>query len=209
MNNSKFKNQYSKLTVLLYVFFLYPCILFAQRIEVHPFKDLSNHAIANKAWGVGAAIDFDNWVKNTTFRAHFDWSMYRKKDNITNPYYQKLCGGISAFYSIRLSKRILLQCGVDFNYTNLKHTYIFEIDTVNNKPITIQQTGNFIGIGSHIGVCYEFTPRFSVGLNIIPSYLVPVNQKSSIKRKELEYKKGIWMFPIQLSFSFKLFNLEQ
>ena len=185
----------------------------AQRIEIHGIKDISTNSIANKAWGVGGAIDFDQWVKNVTFRANFNWGMYQKKNSGTNPKFQLLSGGISAFYSLKIKEKISFQCGAEVNYTNLRYSYIYGVehtatDTVGGRNLTVQHTGNCIGIGPHIGFRYNFSPRFSVVLNFIPQYLIPVNSKSSVKTIEPEYEKGVWLFPIQLGFSFKFPNSE-
>ena len=186
----------------------------AQRIEVHaPIKYLSTHNIANKAWGVGGSIDFEQWVKKVTFRANFNWGMYQKKSG-NNPRFQLISGGISAFYSLKINEKISFQCGAEVNYTNLRYSYIYGIehtstDTVGGRTLTVQHTGNCIGIGPHIGFRYDFSPRFSMALNFIPQYLIPVSSKSSVKDIEPEYKKGVWLFPIQLGFSFKLYNSEE
>jgi len=179
----------------------------AQRIEIHPIKYLSTNSIANKAWGVGGAIDFDQWVKNVTFRANFNWGMYQKKSE-NNPRFQLFSGGISAFYSLKIKEKTSFQCGAEVNYTNLRYSYIYGVehtatDTVGGRALTVQHTGNCIGIGPHIGLRHDFSPWFSMTLNFIPQYLIPVNSKSSAKDIEPEYKKGIWLFPIQLGFSFK------
>jgi len=182
----------------------------AQRLEVHAIKDFSTNTIANKAWGVGGAIDFDQWVKKTTFRINFDWAIYKKIDNTTNPNYQRLSGGISAFYSFKLTEKITFQCGAGLNYSNLKHSFIYDIDSLQHgKPLTVQHTGNFIGIGPHLELCYELAPRFNVVLNFVPNYLIPVSRKSNVKTIDPEYEKGVWLFPIQLGISFKLFNPDQ
>jgi hypothetical protein len=178
----------------------------AQRLEIHGIKDLSNNEIANKPWGVGGAIDIDHLVKRTIFRAHFDWSRYRTKDDITNHNYQRMSGGISTLYSFKIIERLTFRCGVEINYTHIRHSYIHGLDTINNKAITLLQTGNFIGIGPHIALNYELSPRFNVALNFIPVYLIPVSSKSYIPTIESEYKKGLWLFPIQLGLSYKLFK---
>lgn len=202
------------------ILYLVPAILLfcffsvnAQRIEVHANKDFSNNTMLNKAWGVGGALDLDQWVKKTTFRINFNWTMYKKKDNITNPNFQRISGGVSVFYSFSLTEKISLQCGGELNYTNLKHTYIYDIqhtptDTIGGKPLTLQQTGDFIGIGPHIGIRYELTSRFCVALNFIPSYMFMIRNKSSVKTIDSEYNKGVWLFPVQLGISFKLYNPE-
>jgi hypothetical protein len=181
----------------------------AQRIEVHPIKDFSTNSIANKAWGVGVSVDFDQWVKKVTFRANFNWGLYQKKSSDNHPRFQLLSGGVSAFYSWKIREKISLQCGAEVNYTNLGYSYVYGVDTLqHNKPLTVQHTGNFIGIGPHVSVRYDFTPRFFMALNFIPQYLIPVSNKSSVKTVPPEYEKGVWLFPIQLGFSFKLFNNE-
>jgi len=182
----------------------------AQRIEVHGVKDLSTNSIANKAWGVGGAIDFDEWVKKVTFRANFNWGRYQKKNANPNPKFQLLSGGISAFYSLQIKEKISFQCGAEVNYTNLKSFSGYTGYTANDSVrVSLQHTGNFIGIGAHIGFRYDLSQRFSVVLNFIPQYLVLVSNKTSVKGKESIYDKGIWLFPIQLGISFKLFNSEQ
>jgi len=182
----------------------------AQRIEIHPVKYLSTNSIANKAWGVGGAIDFDQWVKNVTFRANFNWGMHQNKNASPNPKFQLLSGGISAFYSVKIKEKISFQCGAEVNYTNLKCNsgYYYEFTSTDTIGRAVHHTGNFIGIGPHIGFRYEFSPRFSMTLNFIPQYLIPVSNKSSVKDIKPEYEKGIWMFPIQLGFSFKFPNSE-
>jgi hypothetical protein len=176
---------------------------------VHGIKELSTHSIATKAWGVGGAIDLDQWVKRTTFRIHFDWTMYRKKDEMPKPKYQRLCGGISALYTFPIARKTEFRCGLELNFTQLKYSYIngFEIvDTVPSKPITLMHTGNFIGIGPHLDVNYELTPRIKVALNFVPVYLIPVKYKVSDKVSDPEFKKGVWLFPIQLGFSFLIYK---
>ena len=184
----------------------------AQRLEVHGIKDFSNNSTANKAWGVGGALHFDQFVKKTTFSAHFDWATYRSKNKETNPRYDRISGGVSAFYAVTLSKKISLHCGAEINYTNLKYTYRYAIEEVvpnTEKFLTVQQTGHFIGIGPHVGLNYELSPRFSLRLNFIPSYLISVGSKSSVPDIEPEYSKGMWLLPLQLGITYKLFMSEQ
>jgi len=182
----------------------------AQRIEVHGIKDLSTNSIANKAWGVGGAIDFDQWVKNITFRANFNWGMHQNKNASPNPKFQLLSGGISAFYSLQIKEKTSFQCGAEVNYTNLKCNsgYYFEYTATDTIALSLHHIGNFIGIGAHIGFRYDLSPRFCIALNFIPQYLILVNNKVSVKNEESIYNKGIWMFPIQLGISFKLYNSE-
>jgi hypothetical protein len=189
--------------------------LHAQRIEVHFNKDFSTNSIANKGLGVGGAVDLDQWVKNTTFRFNFNWLMYKKSDEI-NHNYQKLSGGFSSFYTFAWEK-FSLQCGAEINFTNLKHTYRYgtvEIDSLHSKYVNLQENGNFIGIGPHIGARYELSPRFSIVFNFIPTYLIRVQNKMNSNDHEStkgvipEYSKGFWIFPMQLGISFKLFNSE-
>jgi hypothetical protein len=188
----------------------------AQRIEIHGIKDFSSNSTANKAWGVGGAVDFDQFVKNTTFRANFNWTTYRSKTQATHPVYNRFSGGISAFYSLNISKKFSLQVGAEVNYTQITHTYIYDYeiiysgtDTIGGKPLTLKQTGNFIGIGPHIGVNYELSPRFSLRLSIIPTYLISVGYKCSHKDSEPEYSKGMWVFPLQVGITYKIFKMEQ
>ena len=205
----------SRILLLFGIFMLY-CLfnVSAQRVEVHGIKDLSTHSIANKAWGVGGALDLDQWVKNVVFRMNFNWAMYKKNDEIKHNH-QRFSGGVSAFYSVKVQEKISLQCGAEINFTNLKHSYRYgteEIDPTSatgaKKYIILQQTGNFIGIGPHIGVRYAFGPRFSAVFNFVPTYLISVGYGSSLKNVDPEYDKGIWIFPLQLGFSFKLFNYD-
>jgi hypothetical protein len=184
----------------------------AQRIEVHGIKDLSTHSIANKAWGVGGAVDLDQCVKNTVFRINFNWAMYKKNDEIKHNH-QRFSGGVSAFYSVKVQEKISLQCGAEVNFTGLKHSYRYDTEEVDptsatgaTKYITLLQNGNFIGIGPHIGARYAFGPRVSMVFNFVPTYLIPVSSKSSLRNVDTEYDKGIWMFPLQLGFSVRLFN---
>jgi len=198
--------------LLLFVFSV--SLASAQRIEAHFIKDFSSDKTANKALGVGGAILLDQWVKNTTFSAHFDWAMYRKKSNPIHPNYQRLSGGITSFYSFNLVKNLTFQCGAQINYTNLRHSYIYDFetipgDTTASKAKTVQQTGNFIGIGAHLGLHYEFTPRFGMKFCVIPTYLISVGSKSSALTVKPEYSKGIWLFPLQIGFTFKIFNASQ
>ena len=181
----------------------------AQRIEVHANKDLSNHEIVNKSWGCGGAIDLDQWVKKTTFRLNFNWAQFRNSHDIKNPRYRRLSGGVSVFYSFAFKGGFSTQVGAEVQYSNLIHTYIYDyemVDSLRGKPLTLKQTGNFIGIGPHIGVRYDLSPRFCVALNFVPSYLIPVGAKSSNRNIEPEFAKAIWIYPIQLGLSFKLFN---
>jgi len=46
----------------------------------------------------------------------------------------------------------------------------------------------------------------SAAFNFIPTYLIPVGTKSNIPTFESEYKKGIWLFQLQLGLSYKLFK---
>ncbi|MCL2291435.1 MAG: hypothetical protein FWC34_12160 [Bacteroidetes bacterium] len=178
----------------------------AQRLEVHGIKDFSNIEIANKPWGVGGAIDLDQLVKKTVFRIHFDWARHRKKDLITNHNYRRMSGGISALYSFDVIEKLTFRCGVEVNYTNVRHSYIIDTDTINKKDITWLQTASFIGVGLHVALNYELTPRFNAVLNFVPVYLIPVSSKSYITTIDPLYKKGFWLFPIQLGLSYKLFK---
>lgn len=183
----------------------------AQRIEVHGIKDLSTDAMVNKAWGVGGAIELDQLVKYLTFKINFDWVMYRDKINQIKPKYQKMNGGIAVCYSVQFFEKFTLQCGAELNYSYLKNSYIYDYehtptDTIWGKPLTLLQTGGFIGTGLHIGVQYKLSPRFNIVLNVVPTYLIPVHAKSSVIAIEPEYKNGIWVFPIKLGFSYQLFR---
>jgi hypothetical protein len=180
----------------------------AQRLEVHGIKDFSSNETANKAWGIGGALDIDQLVKRTIFRVSADWAMYRKKDDI-NTNYQRISGGISAFYSFKLSEKATVHCGLAVNYTQMKHSYRFafeNIDSLTSKPVTLQHTGNFIGIGPHLDLQYSLTQRVKFVINFIPVYLIPINYKVSNKISEPEYNKGIWLFPLQVGFSFQLYK---
>ena len=196
------------LYIVLIILFFCAVNANAQRIEVHVIKDLSTNSTCNKAWGVGGAIDVDHWVKNTTFRANFNWTIYRKKDDPINPNFQRISGGISAFYTLSISKKMAFQCGAEIDYTHLRHSFVYEFDTVQQGRYkkTLLQTGNFIGIGPHIGIHYELSKRFNVVLHFVPTYLFSVGYKVSVETMEPEYNRGIWIFPIQLGISYKIFR---
>jgi hypothetical protein len=211
----KISNLNSKISIFfVLLIFNSPLLIFncfAQHLEIHGIKDISTNSIANKAWGIGGAILLDQWVKKTTFNAHFDWATYRPKNNPVHPIYDRLSGGISVYYSVNISKKFTLQCGAEINYTQLRHSYIYgyqKIDTLQGKPQTVQQIGSFVGIGPHIGINYELTPRFGVKVSIIPTYLISVGSKSSAPTVKPEYSKGMWLFPIQLGITYKLFMSE-
>jgi hypothetical protein len=181
----------------------------AQHLEVHAIKDFSTNETANKAWGAGGALEFDQWVKRTIFRLDVDWAMYRKRDDILNPNYQRISGGISAFYAFKLSPKATVHCGLAVNYTRLTHSHRAgheAIDSLNSKYITLQHVGNFIGIGPHINLRYELTPRIKFVVNFVPAYLIPINYKVSDRISEPEYSKGVWLFPLQIGFSFQLYK---
>ena len=185
----------------------------AQRFEVHAIKDLSTNEQAHKAWGAGGVIELDQLVKKTTFKAYFDWAMFKDKENENHSKYQRMSGGIIACFTHDFTDKFTVQCGGEINYSFLKHSYIYDYEPLPNdttifKPLTWLQTGNFIGLGIHVGVLYKLTPRFSVILNVAPTYLIPVLAKSSVMSKESEYKKGIWLFPIRLGISYQLFKKE-
>jgi hypothetical protein len=195
--------------LILFLLLLGSVAVHAQRFEVHAIKDLSTDKNAHKAWGVGGTIELDQLVKKVTFKAYFDWAMYKDKNSDTHSNYQRMGGGIVACYSINVSDKFTFQCGAEVNFMHLKHSYIhtyYEIDSVMSKPITVLQRGSFIGIGPHIGLLYKLTPRFSVALNVVPTYLISVGRKSSIGTVEPEYNKNIWLFPIRLGFSYQLFK---
>ena len=184
----------------------------AQRLEVHGIKDFSTDDNANHAWGVGGMVEFDQLVKQTTFKVYFDWATYKEKNNASNPNYQRMGGGIAACYSIDFSKKFTFQCGVEVNYMYLKHSYIYTydvLDSVTSKPLTVLQKGSFLGIGPHIGLLYKLSPRFSVALNVVPTYLISIGRKSSVIAIEPEYNKGIWLFPIRFGISYQLFNQDK
>jgi len=192
-----------------FILFFYIVNVNAQRLELHANKDLSTNEIATKAWGVGGALEYDQWVKKTTFRANFNWTMYRNNVDEPHHYYQRMSGGASVFYTLKLAEKITFQCGGEINYTYVKHSYIYDyepIDSLHAKPLTTLQSGNFIGIGPHLGVRYAFGPRLSVVLNVVPTYLISIRPKSDIITLAPLYKKGIWLFPIQLGFSYLLFK---
>jgi hypothetical protein len=187
----------------------------AQRLEIHANKDLSLNEIANKAWGVGGAVDLDQWVKNVIFRANFNWAIYKPTNEPINDVkhhnYQRFCGGVSALYSLKIKEKISIQGGVELNYTFLRHTYIYGYkpipnDTAHVTTNTVKHTGNFIGIAPHIGVRYKLGKRMSAALNFVPTYLIMVGNKSSTLDVESEYQKGFWIFPIQLGLSYQLFK---
>lgn len=202
--------------ILLLIFLLCSSVfIHAQRLEIHAIKDFSTNSIATKAWGVGGALDFDQFVKNTTFRINFDWTMFNSKSDLISPKYSKTSGGVAAFYSFRLTEKISFQCGLAINYSKLKYSYIYdyeliitEKDTTTGKPKTLLNIGDFIGIGPHLSFYYEVGKRVNFLFNFLPAYLFSVNSKSSVKSINPEYSKGIWLFPIQLGFSVKLFNLD-
>jgi len=215
-NRDKISSVFCSSALLPFCFsaFLLFCFLSisAQRIEIHGIKELSNNSTANKAWGVGGAVLFDQWVKKTTFGAHFDWTTYRSKNKETHPNFNRMSGGISTYYSLNLTKKISLQCGAEFNFTNIKYSHIHryeKIDSLSAKAVTLLQTGNFIGIGAHIGVNCELSKRFGLKINVIPTYLISVGSKSSLPDVKPEYAKGMWIFPLQLGITYKIFNLKE
>ena len=184
----------------------------AQRLEVHVIKDLSNNNIVNKAWGVGGAIHLDQWVKKTTFGVHFDWTTYRPNGKKDNPRFDRMSGGIFAFYSLNVADNITIQCGVNVQYTHLKYSHIINyqaIDSETEKPVTIQHTGDFIGIGPVLGFNYKLSKRFALRISVVPTYLVSVKSKSTIPDVSPEYNKDLWLFPIQAGVTYKLFNSEK
>jgi len=184
----------------------------AQRLEVHVIKDFSTDNNANSAWGVGGAIEFDQLVKNVTFKVNFDWATFKQKADVKNSKYQRMSGGIAAGYFINFAGKATFQCGAEINYYYLKHSFIYSydiVDSLTSKPLTLQQTGGFIGVAPYIGLLYKLTPRVSVALNTAPTYLIPVHPKSSVIAIEPEYNKGIWLFAVRLGFSFQLFNKDQ
>jgi len=197
---------------LLFAFFFLPSVS-AQRLEVHAIKDLSTDENAKKAWGVGGGVDLDNLVKNTTFRVGFDWAMYKEKNNpFHNLRYNRMSGGITVFYSFLFEEKFIFQCGVELNYSYLKHSYIYKeekIDSLNSRLITTLQTGNFIGIGPYIGVQYKLSDRFNAALSCSPMYLILVHSKTNVPEVPPEYNKGIWLFPIRLGLSYKLFKSDK
>ena len=204
-----FKSNIACRTLLLMNLLLMFCMINvdAQRLEVHANKDFSSNTIASKAWGVGGAIDFDQWVKHITFRANFNWAAYRPKDDNKHHDYQRLCGGISSFYSHKVGDKINVHGGIELNYTHLTHAYLYQQpDTVIIKGKATRQIGDFIGLGVHVGASYKLRPRLNIVLNIIPTYLIMVSTKSSTPEVKPEYKKGIWMFPIQLGLSYQLYK---
>ncbi|MCL2246962.1 MAG: hypothetical protein FWC10_07615 [Lentimicrobiaceae bacterium] len=184
----------------------------AQRLEVHAIKDFSTNEQANKAWGVGGTFEFDQLVKKATFKIYFDWAMHNDKNDINKkPKYQRMVGGIIACFSHDFSDKFTIQLGGEVNYAYLKHSYIYAYepippDTVGGRSLTLLQTGGFIGIGPHVGLLYKLTSQFSVVLNVAPTFLIPVHAKSSVLTKDPEYKKGVWLFPIRLGFSYQLFK---
>ena len=208
MNTSNLKPHTSYLIPLFFILLFTSVTVHAQRLEVHGNLDLSTNTVSNKVWGVGAAVDFDQWVKNVTFRANFNWGRQQEKNDAENPFYQKLSGGVSALYSLKIIEKLTFQCGAELNYTHLRYSHVYDIDTTTSpsKLLTWLQEGNFIGIGPHIGLRYAISPRFSAAFNFIPTYLIPVGTKSNIPTFESEYKKGIWLFQLQLGLSYKLFK---
>jgi hypothetical protein len=191
------------------IFFFFSFVnMNAQRLEIHGLKDFSDNETANKAWVLGGAMDIDQLVKKTIFRVDGDWAIYKKRDNYLNQNtnFQRISVGISGLYSINLSQKATFQCGALVNYSNLKHSYISGFDSLAKKPITLQQTGNFIGVGSHLDLRYDLTSRIKFVLNLIPVYLIPVSYKVSDRISDPEYKKGIFLFTLQAGFSFQLYK---
>ena len=203
-----------KVTHRIPFFLLFLCSLsvYAQRIEIHANKDLSPNEIVNKAWGVGGAVDLDQWVKNVIFRANFNWAIYKPTNDAAHHNYQRFSGGVAALYSVKIKDKFSIQGGVELSYTHLKHSYIYGYeptipgDSSETKLLTVLHNGNFIGIAPHIGVRYELGKRMCAVLNFIPTYLIPAGSKSSAPTVESEYKKGIWLFPIQLGLSYQLYK---
>ncbi|MCL2435357.1 MAG: hypothetical protein FWD09_04365 [Lentimicrobiaceae bacterium] len=202
------KTLHTSLIPLFLIIFFSSVSVHAQRLEVHGNLDLSTNAISNKVLGVGAAVDFDQWVKNVTFRAHFNWGAYFKKNSPENPRYQRFSGGFSGLYSLKIIDMLAFQCGAEVNFTHLRYSHIYGIDSTSSSHniITWLQEGNFIGIGPHIGLRIAPASRLSVVFNFIPTYLIPVGTKSNMPTLESEYKKGIWLFQLQLGLSYKLFK---
>jgi hypothetical protein len=192
-------------------FILFTGNTFAQRLEIHANKDFSTNEIATKAWGVGAAVDLDQFVKNVIFRANFNWAIHRPNGDVVHHNYQRFTGGVSALYSLKIKDKISIQGGVELSYTFLRHSYIYSYeptpdDTTKARTLTVLHTGNFIGIAPHIGVRYELGKRMSAVLNFIPTYLIMVGNKSSAPSVASEYQKGFWLFPIQLGLSYQLYK---
>jgi len=181
----------------------------AQRLEVHAIKDLSTDENAHKAWGVGCTVELDQWVKSTSFKVTFDWGIYKDKNLDIHPNFQRMGGSIAACYNINFREKFTFQFGGEISYIHLKYSYIYDydqIDSLLSKPLTLIQTGGFIGIAPYIGVQYKLTSQFNVTLNVVPTYMIPVHSKSSVFAMPPEYKKGIWLFPIRLGISYQLFK---
>jgi len=217
VTGEQIKTTLQKVITLVMSLFLLFCFVNvnAQRFEVHAIKDFSLDENANKAWGVGGAVELDQLVKKMSFKINFDWGIYKDKENANHLKYQRMGGGISVCYNLNfkdttdIKKRITFQFGMEINYTHLRYSYIYDYSTIDSVvfyPLTTFQTGNFIGIGPYIGAQFKLTPRFNLMLNCVPSYLIRVSSKSSELAKELEYKKGIWLFPIRLGLSYQLFK---
>jgi len=203
--------MYKSLTLsVLFIFGVF--VTNAQRLEIHGIKDLSNNSIVNKAWGVGGAVHLDQWVKKTTFSVHFDWTTYRPKNKKSNPRFDRMSGGVSAFYSFNISEKISIQCGADANYTNLKYSYLFSYEDISpekERPVTLQHTGHFIGVGPLVGFNYKLSPRFGVRVTIVPTYLISVKSKTTLPDVTPEYSKNLWLFPIQFGITYRIFNSEK
>ena len=204
-----FRTPHAVYCILLSAFcILNASVAYGQRLEVHAIKDFSTDGNAAKAWGVGGAIDLDQLVKNITFRVSFDWALFNEKEKpFHNLRYNRKSGGVATFYSFNINNNLLFQCGAEINYTQLKHSYVYEIDTISiHVKKTTEQVGYFIGLAPYIGFQYKLSARFKIALNFAPSYLILVKSKSSVKAIEPAYNKGVWLFPIRLGLSYQLFN---
>jgi hypothetical protein len=82
-------------------------------------------------------------------------------------------------------------------------------DTIKGNGIRLNQKGHFIGIGPQVGLNYDLLPKLSVKFNLIPTYLISVGKECTDPKQPLEYSKGMWMFSIQLGFTYRILNSEK
>lgn len=180
--------------------------LYAQRLEAHFSKDFANNTLANRSWGGGASFIIDEWVKRVDFQINYDYSQYNSGKVVfgSQSQYTRHKIGIAALYIIPFKNpHFLFRIGGEIAYNNVKQVNSLKSDTLYYIET---HRGNMLSLGPVAGFQAKIGQKdfFRVGINILPTYLIPLHYKVDHKEIEPIFKKGFFDLQLQIGIEFRL-----
>ena len=196
---------------IVLVFSILLCILAvdAQRLELRFNKEFSNDAVVTKGMGAGGSFIIDGWKEHLDFQINFDYAGHREEVDYTGISYKfaKFKGGVSALYTRPLGNFFHLRLGGDVSYNFLRKIVTNQADTTTQTGYSmVTHRGQMIGIGAIAQIQAQLGKVIRIGVGLLPTYLIPVAAKTNRPEVECDFKKGIFVFQLQVGIEIKLNN---